>query len=92
MPAFTYVHIVDIDLGKHVIKRMPTIKDAVAYVHNFDVFNRNIIVYAVRYDEVLALKSTVMAANTILSDRRDLLSIDEIRRKNFAKAYGKHKI
>lgn len=92
MPAITYVHIVDVELGKHVIKRMPTIIDAVRFVHNFDLYMRSVVVYAVRYDEVLAFKSSILAYHTILSDKRDLLKIDQMRKKQISTGYAKVKI
>lgn len=57
MPSFTYVHIVDFQnkVSKHTFFRK--MSDAISYVKSFPC--KGHIVYAVRYDELLAMKSDV---------------------------------
>ena len=55
MPRFTYVHILNINTMERVIKGFVKMSEAIAFVKRFRC--KGHVVYAERYDEILAFKS-----------------------------------
>lgn len=86
MPAIIYVHVIDIDINRHTIKRMKCIEEAIYFVDSFSVFNRNVVVFASRYDEILAVKSSVYLSNTFIPEVR----FDKLAKENRSKFLRKN--
>lgn len=55
MPRFTYVTILNINTMERVIKAFVKMSDAISYVKRFRC--KGHVVYAERYEEILAFKS-----------------------------------
>lgn len=64
MPAFCYTYVVDLDTATRSILKHDTIQAAITFVDRYNIFDRNVVVYATRYDEVLAFKSNVLLTQT----------------------------